>query len=110
MRELKNVIERAVYRMQDLDAPLDELQFDPFASPFRPVEKKPVHTAEAGDAPETLPLPEGPVEFKERVQDYEIALIKKSLEDNKFNQRKAADALGLTYHQLRGYLRKYDIK
>ncbi|TDJ33147.1 MAG: phage shock protein operon transcriptional activator [Gammaproteobacteria bacterium] len=110
VRELKNVIERAVYRMQDLDTPLDAIQFDPFASPFRPVEKKRAVTTEAGDTPETPSLPEGPVEFKERVKDYEIALIKKSLADNKFNQRKAADALGLSYHQLRGYLRKYDIK
>jgi len=110
VRELKNVIERAVYRMQDLDAPLDDIQFDPFASPFRPVEKKRPAKAEAGNGPDTPTLPEGPVDFKDQVKDYEIALIKKSLEDNKFNQRKAADALGLTYHQLRGYLRKYDIK
>ena len=27
----------------------------------------------------------------------------------KFNQRKAAEYLGLTYHQLRGYLRKYEL-
>ncbi|MFT5013989.1 MAG: psp operon transcriptional activator [Dinoroseobacter sp.] len=26
-----------------------------------------------------------------------------------FNQKKTADALGVTYHQLRGYLKKYDL-
>jgi psp operon transcriptional activator len=110
VRELKNVIERAVYRMQDLEAPLDDVQFDPFASPFRPVEKKRAAPTESGDAPDTLALTVGPLDFKERVQGYEVALIRKALEDNRFNQRKAADALGLSYHQLRGYLRKYDIK
>ena len=27
----------------------------------------------------------------------------------KHNQRKAAELLGLTYHQFRGYLKKYDL-
>jgi psp operon transcriptional activator len=37
VRELKNVIERAIYRATDLDEPIDEIVFDPFASPWRPV-------------------------------------------------------------------------
>ena len=110
VRELKNVIERAVYRMQDLDEPLDDIQFDPFASPYRPVENKRAAITGSGAVPDAPAPPEGAADFKERVKDYEIALIQKALEDNKFNQRKAADALGLSYHQLRGYLRKYDIK
>ena len=38
------------------------------------------------------------------VQDMEIAIIKNALEQCKFNQRQAAEYLGMTYHQLRGYL------
>jgi len=31
------------------------------------------------------------------------------MQQAKHNQRQAADLLGLTYHQLRGYLKKYDL-
>jgi len=33
--------------------------------------------------------------------------LKQSLKEAKFNQRKAADLLELTYHQFRGLYRKY---
>jgi psp operon transcriptional activator len=50
-----------------------------------------------------------PFDFKREVQDFEVALIKQALEKAQFNQKKAAEQLGLTYHQLRGYLRKYEM-
>jgi psp operon transcriptional activator len=31
------------------------------------------------------------------------------LTDSQFNQKKTAEKLGLTYHQLRGYLKKYNL-
>jgi len=31
------------------------------------------------------------------------------MEQCRFNQKKTADFLGMTYHQLRGYLRKYEL-
>ena len=43
------------------------------------------------------------------IQQQEIALIKEALQSCKFNQKKTAEHLGMTYHQLRGYLRKYEI-
>ncbi|MDO7672707.1 MAG: phage shock protein operon transcriptional activator, partial [OM182 bacterium] len=43
------------------------------------------------------------------VQDFEIALLKQALERSQFNQKKAAELLSVSYHQLRGYLRKYDL-
>lgn len=36
VRELKNVVERAVYKQADPADPIDEVQFDPFESPWRP--------------------------------------------------------------------------
>ncbi|MFM2044037.1 MAG: phage shock protein operon transcriptional activator [Pseudomonadota bacterium] len=36
VRELKNVVERAVYKQADPTDPIDEVQFDPFESPWRP--------------------------------------------------------------------------
>ena len=49
------------------------------------------------------------IDFKSTVKDFEIALLRRALEQNQFNQKKAAETLGLSYHQLRGYLRKYDL-
>jgi psp operon transcriptional activator len=40
----------------------------------------------------------------------EIDLLEAALEKARFNQRMAADLLGLTYHQFRGKLRKFNIR
>ena len=48
-------------------------------------------------------------DFKEHIQEKEIELLKAALEQNRFNQKKTAEYLGMTYHQLRGYLRKYEL-
>jgi len=50
-----------------------------------------------------------PLDLKKTVQDFEIDLLNRSLREAKHNQRKAADLLKLTYHQLRGYLKKYEL-
>jgi psp operon transcriptional activator len=52
---------------------------------------------------------EFPIDFRQAVTDYEMALIQQALASSQFNQKKTADALGVTYHQLRGYLKKYDL-
>jgi psp operon transcriptional activator len=43
------------------------------------------------------------------MRDYEIGMLNAALDQARHNQRKAAELLGLTYHQLRGYLKKYDV-
>ncbi|THB74488.1 MAG: phage shock protein operon transcriptional activator [Desulfobulbaceae bacterium] len=106
IRELKNVIERAVY--QSGDSRVNRIVFDPFQSPYNPgfkpePKKKPVKEPEP--AAEVV-LPHG-VDFKSAVDSYEIRLLRGELEKNRFNQRQAARALGLTYNQFRGLYRKY---
>jgi len=39
----------------------------------------------------------------------ETRLLREALEHCRFNQKKTAEHLGMTYHQLRGYLRKYGL-
>jgi psp operon transcriptional activator len=113
IRELKNVIERAVY--QHGEHPGSRLVFNPFESPYRPRASVASHSAgttdretDQGNTPAPVPRGES-YDFKERVQGIEIALLKQALEDCQFNQKKAAEHLGMTYHQLRGYLRKYEL-
>ena len=104
IRELKNAIERCVYRHDGEDA-VDAIIFDPFDSPFRPLNEngtdKPGETASKSA--------EFPIDLKQSVQSFEIEMIEQAMTQAKHNQRKAADLLQLTYHQLRGYLKKYDL-
>ncbi|MEO9945511.1 MAG: phage shock protein operon transcriptional activator [Paraglaciecola sp.] len=130
IRELKNVVERAVYRSNNPDIPVHQIVLDPFESAYRP--KNRIKTSDrVAQAPikeeprleeivqvekqETFSADnksidfEFPVELKELSQNFEINLINQALTDSQFNQKKTAEKLGLTYHQLRGYLKKYNL-
>ena len=102
VRELKNAVERAVYRMIE-DEPIDEIILDPFESPYRP------SSLDAKHNPVTAQRLIFPMQLKQDTREREIAIIEAALEAAKYGQRDAADKLGLTYHQLRGYLKKYNL-
>ena len=105
VRELKNAVERSLYRWPRHDEPLDEIVFDPFASPHRPAIAPPAEVSTVA-APEPEP-PAG--DFIARIERHERELLRAALAANAFNQRRTAQALGLGYHQLRHYLRKHGL-
>ncbi len=118
IRELKNVVERAVYQCEDPDSDIREIIFDPFDSPYRP--RMPAleaqgtrHEVRQEDPPPYQfikpSLQEGGFDFKQHVQEYEKNLLQQALQSCQFNQRKTAAHLDMTYDQLRGYLRKYGL-
>jgi psp operon transcriptional activator len=114
VRELRNVAERAVYRWEDESRPIDGIEFDPFASPWKPV----VAAAEKAPA-EPKPEPEVAIKAQVRQADelvdclrsavaaHEKRLLETALSHNRHNQRATAKALNLTYDQLRHCLRKH---
>ena len=104
IRQLKNVIERAVYRQDDPEEPLSGLQFDPFDSPWRPVPE--VETSADGDPKIPKDLPD---DLRAYLDQTEKALVEAALEETSHHQGQAARRLGLTYDQLRGILRKHKI-
>ncbi len=108
VRELKNVVERAVYR-NPFDTPVDDITFDPFESPFRPSSDpfQPRRTSKGKSA--TATRSSTPTDLKAEVQAFEIEMIEQAMKSARHNQRKAAELLSLTYHQLRGYLKKYEL-
>ncbi len=114
VRELRNVVERAVYRMDDVEAEIDDIPFDPFDSPWRPRAQRMAVDAPPA-APPTLPAPAVssgprlPVDFRAEIERIEIEWLQAAMQQARFNQRKAAELLQLSYHQLRGYLRKYKL-
>ncbi|MEZ8825021.1 phage shock protein operon transcriptional activator [Vibrio amylolyticus] len=50
-----------------------------------------------------------PIDYKNWQESQDIALLTKALKEAQFNQRKAAELMGLSYHQLRGMVRKYEL-
>ncbi len=110
VRELKNVAERSVHRWPRLDAKVDEIVFDPFASPHRP-SAPPPEAASPPPAAVALESAESaePGDFLERLRSYEARLLGEALAASQFNQRRTAQALGLTYHQLRHHLKKHGL-
>lgn len=105
VRELKNVVERAVY--QQPGQRVTKLVLDPFESPYRP--RPNVQPLTVDDAREAQKQIDDPIDFRQQVQDYEVAILRQALAQCQFNQRKTAEFLNLSYHQLRGYLRKYEL-
>jgi len=108
VRELKNAVERSVYRTDDEESQVDVIAFDPFDSPFEPPKRKAVATATKISPLEKVP-PLFPVDFKVRMQDAERELLQAGLKRARFNQKVAAELLGLTYHQLRGKVKKHKL-
>jgi psp operon transcriptional activator len=114
VRELRNVVERAVYRAAETTAPINEIVFDPFASPHRPGAETPPQ----GAPPESKPTPEepspphggAPLDFRASVAALEKRLLQQALEANRYNQRATARHLKLSYDQLRNQLRKHDLR
>lgn len=109
IRELKNVVERSVYRSADEGEPVDVITLDPFESVFRPSVSKTRQADRATESKPAVEKAEFPIDFKQTVQEFEIELIQQALAASQFNQKKTAEALGVTYHQLRGYMKKYEL-
>ncbi|WP_309147976.1 helix-turn-helix domain-containing protein, partial [Serratia marcescens] len=72
-------------------------------NPYAPREAAPVAPAPEGAGA----LPALPLDLKNWQLEQEKVLIEAALQQGRFNQRKAAQLLGLTYHQLRGMLKKH---
>ncbi|WP_406667240.1 phage shock protein operon transcriptional activator [Gallaecimonas sp. GXIMD1310] len=114
IRELKNVVERSVYRHNNPDLPVHNIVLNPFESPWRPSQQVRTQdrqvTAETSQpATASRQAHQFPLDFKEVTQNFEIDLLKEALRASQFNQKRTAETLGLTYHQLRGILRKYEL-
>ena len=118
VRELRNVVERAVYRTEP-DQPVDEITLDPFRSPWRPTTQ--IASSSTVPAPmvsQTMPLSAEPeseappatgYDFMEFIATTEKRLLTDALARNAHHQKKTADFLGMSYHQLRNQLRKHGL-
>jgi len=121
VRELRNVVERAVYRWDDPERQVDEIVFDPFASPWRPA-----GSVASPAAPASASVPSGPAstptststsafadlacdDLRAAVDAHERALLEAAMRRARFNQRVAASSLKLSYDQLRHALKRHGL-
>ena len=105
IRELKNIVERAVYRSDTLT--INDIDFHPFRpgyenSALPASAKKPLSESASVVSDAGLGQP-----LKEAVWELKVKMLKAALDRAKYNQKKAARILGLTYHQFRGLYRRY---
>jgi psp operon transcriptional activator len=114
VRELRNVVERSVCRMVRPERPLETVVIDPFgfdaARGSRSIATPQPPPPSIRFAARYLPQGEGKsrtTNFRAAVRDFEARLLRQALADARFNQRRAAEALGLTYDQLRHLLRTH---
>ena len=119
VRELRNVVERAVYRAENPEREIDEIQFDPFSSPWilnpdpAGAVEVAAHAAQAQPAvAESAPAamqPQSTNDLRGAVNAYEKALLEDALARHRFNQRTTAAALGLSYDQLRHAMKRHQL-
>lgn len=114
VRELRNFAQRLAHRSMMLspDEPVlfDQSALDPFDSPWRPKSGRTPKAPPALKAdPARIRQDETiPADFPSQVAAFEMQLIDEALSLSEGHQGKAADFLGLTYHQFRGLLKKHD--
>ena len=112
IRELKNAVERSLHRWGDASTPVADVIIDPFLSPY----DKPEDLAEAHSVASSVLASESgddetgaEIDFTTEMAALEKRLLSDALTRHSNNQRLTADALGLSYDQLRGMIRKYGL-
>ncbi|MGB7995864.1 MAG: phage shock protein operon transcriptional activator [Photobacterium halotolerans] len=109
VRELKNTVERSVFRQSNEDLPIQHIVLDPFQSPWSANDSDQANSAPENSTQSVNAQPVLPLDLRQYQTEQEVALINHALAQAKYNQRKAAQLLGLSYHQLRGLLRKHNM-
>ncbi|MUK66627.1 phage shock protein operon transcriptional activator [Aliivibrio fischeri] len=108
VRELRNCIERAVFKHNHEEAQIESIQINPFIAPWENAPTKNsstiINKTVTQDSKPSLPL-----NLKQFQLDQEKELLQQALVETQYHQRKAAEELGITYHQFRGLLKKHQL-
>ena len=114
VRELRNTVERAVYRWEDETKPIDDIDFDPFDSPWMPkggtalkAETAPVAVTHAAVSPGRQIADVR--DLRAAVAEYERDILAEALRRCRYNQRAAAKAVSLSYDQLRHAMKRHGL-
>jgi len=102
VRELRNAVERSLYRWDHPQTPVASVHLDVFTNPWA----SPLATPQQNQSAPSRAINGG---LKQQVDHYELGLLQHALVANKHHQSRTAQALGLSYHQLRGLLKKHKL-
>ncbi len=109
VRELKNAAERSLYRwkINENIGPVDAVIIDPFPKDADALQEDSPDAQQQPDEKPTQRMPQPSFDLRTHLDDIEKKLAAEMLARHSGNQRRAADALKLTYDQMRGIVRKY---
>lgn len=113
VRELKSAVERSVYRWitQDLDGPVGTIVLNPFPDlPAGPAERNPAPSSQAPARTCATSHSDTPYSLRDKLDQLEAEMARHALIKHGWNQKQAAQFLMLTYDQMRGLVRKYELK
>ncbi|WP_336987122.1 phage shock protein operon transcriptional activator [Altererythrobacter aquiaggeris] len=121
VRELRNVVERGVYRWDNWNEPIGHVQFDPFDSPWMPKATDTAPNAASGQeaalSPGAGPAVSAPAQtsldniddLRAAVEEREREIVEHALGKHRWNQRQTAKALSLSYDQMRHTIKKHGL-
>lgn len=110
IRELKNCIERSVFRQGESEEPLESIIIDPFPKHSEmtlvkdEIEVDPVISNQQAPSDSLIRSELG---FKDAINQLEKELLIEALKQHQQSQKRAATALGLSYGQIRGLMKKH---
>ena len=107
IRELKNVVERSLFRTTDPERPIKTIVIDPFSSAS---EASATDTGKSEQTELTNSIeatPDWPVSLKDLLRETELDWLQRALAACDQRQNEAAKLLGLSYDQMRALMRKH---
>ena len=109
IRELKNVVERSLFRAKETEKPIEQIVIDPFVSATS-AQKSAEDTGaiEAEQAPEK-DAAQWPMDLKALIMGVERTWLMNALNKSGQRQKEAAALLGLNYNQIRALVRKHGL-
>ena len=116
VRELRNVVERSLYRWGQADEPVPEVFLDVFSKPWNLTQEHDQdqfleyeldQASKKGSIKTSSQV--GLSDFRQQVERYEFGLLHTALAQNQHHQSHPANSLGLSYHQFRGLLKKHKL-
>ena len=109
IRELKNAVERSLFRWGQQDSEVDELILDPFGTQQTVQNTEITHPLKDHLQPSD-DSSKWPIDLRSTLNSFERDLASEALTDAQFSQRKAATLLGLSYDQMRSVVRKHKLQ
>lgn len=107
IRELKNVVERSLFRATDPERPIKTIVIDPFSSASEASATDTERSEQTEVIKSTDDNPNWPVSLKDMLRETELDWLQRALASCDQRQNEAAKLLSLSYDQMRALMRKH---